>query len=78
MSVKVPLKYICLPKSAPAMASFEPPRDTRIYRQAHIFSGNGDYLGGLFVQNPPQASNAAVYRLCTHFINFPPLAQPNK
>jgi hypothetical protein len=33
---------------------------------------------GLFVNNPPQVSNAALYRICTHFINFPPSAQPNE
>ncbi|KAL3488941.1 hypothetical protein BJX62DRAFT_239526 [Aspergillus germanicus] len=41
-------------------------------------AGNGDYLGGLFVNNPMQVSNAALYRICTHFINFPPSTQPTE
>ncbi|CEN61733.1 hypothetical protein ASPCAL08383 [Aspergillus calidoustus] len=61
------------------MASFDPPPETQIlHRNAHIFAGNGDYLGGLSVNDPPQVSNAALYRICTHFINLPPSAQPNK
>ncbi|KAJ0417470.1 hypothetical protein BJY00DRAFT_315939 [Aspergillus carlsbadensis] len=60
------------------MASFEPPPGTRIYRNAHLFAGNGNYLGGLFVNNPPQVSNATLYRICTHFINFPPSTQPTE
>ncbi|KAL2783515.1 hypothetical protein BJX66DRAFT_344859 [Aspergillus keveii] len=60
------------------MSSFEAPPDTHIYRNAHIFAGNGDYLGGFYVNNPPQVSNATLYRICTHFINFPPSTQPNE
>ncbi|KAI9373616.1 hypothetical protein BJX61DRAFT_541575 [Aspergillus egyptiacus] len=59
------------------MALFEPSPET-LYRNAHLFAGNGEYLGGLTVNEPPQVSNAALYRICTHFIIFSPSAQPEK
>ncbi|KAL3463492.1 hypothetical protein BJX64DRAFT_287241 [Aspergillus heterothallicus] len=61
------------------MEQFHPPPEADIGRNAHIFAGNGDYLGGLCINDPPQVSIAAFYRICAHFIIFPsPIHQPNE
>ncbi|RDW90558.1 uncharacterized protein DSM5745_02333 [Aspergillus mulundensis] len=39
-------------------------------RNVHIFAGNGDYLGGLFLNNPPRITNARFQTYCARFIVF--------
>ncbi|KAL4877863.1 hypothetical protein BJY04DRAFT_221635 [Aspergillus karnatakaensis] len=41
-------------------------------RNAHVFGGSGQYLGGGFFNDPPaHVTNREFYEMCTHFVHFP-------
>ncbi|BCS18438.1 HNH endonuclease signature motif containing protein [Aspergillus puulaauensis] len=40
-------------------------------RNTHIFSGDGSYLGGIWLNSPPNISNAEFHNMCEQFIIFP-------
>ncbi|KAL4800682.1 hypothetical protein BDV19DRAFT_383699 [Aspergillus venezuelensis] len=52
------------------MQAFNPPK-TRLARNVHLFSANSQRLGGLYLNTPPQITNAYFYKICTHFIRLP-------
>ncbi|KAL4910396.1 hypothetical protein BDW74DRAFT_173853 [Aspergillus multicolor] len=52
------------------MPPFEAP-DPHHFRNVYIFAANGDHLGALYINDPPQVTNASFYRICTHFIKSP-------
>ncbi|KAE8350003.1 HNH endonuclease-domain-containing protein [Aspergillus coremiiformis] len=40
-------------------------------RNLHLFSGNGSYLGGLYLNKPSVITNEDLYDFCGHFLLFP-------
>ncbi|KAL3456264.1 hypothetical protein BJX64DRAFT_294255 [Aspergillus heterothallicus] len=71
------MHQVHLRRGPDAMDLFSPPSHILLERNAHLFSGKGDYLGGLYVNEPSHISNAAFYRICTHFLHTSPSRPPD-
>ncbi|KAL2816649.1 HNH endonuclease-domain-containing protein [Aspergillus cavernicola] len=40
-------------------------------RNVHIFAGNGDHLGGTWLNSPAYVTNEEFHEMCEHFVQFP-------